>query len=100
MSAIISKIKLAEELDCSTRHLERLMKEGLPFIPFGERAKRFDLDSVKNWLKSREVCLSGKTKRGAGMQKFASMDNAYTEYCRQARAKRQQKARKPNSENH
>lgn len=100
MNDLITKQQVAEELHCSVRHVERLLKEGLPFIPIGERKKLYSLQSVLNWMKSRESCLSVKTKRDAGTRKFASTANAYTEYCRRAREKRMQKQRKSSSENH
>jgi phage terminase Nu1 subunit (DNA packaging protein) len=95
MSDLITKQEVAEHLHCSIRHVERLLKEGLPFIPMGERKKLYSLQSVLNWVKSRESCLSEKTKRAAGTPKYASTANAYTEYCRQAREKRMLRAKKP-----
>lgn len=99
-TGLVTKKEVAEVLHCSIRHVERLLQEGLPFIPVGERKKLYSLASVLNWIKSRESCLSGKTKKAAGTRKFASTANAYTEYCRAAQEKRMRKARKPNSENH
>lgn len=94
MSDLITKQEVAERLHCSIRHVERLLKEGLPFIPVGERKKLYSLGSVMNWIKSRESCLSEKTKKAAGTRKFASTANAYTEYCQRAQERRMQKERK------
>ena len=91
---LITKAEVAEHLHCSIRQVERLLKEGLPFVPIGVRKKLYSLQSVLNWVKSRESCLSEKTKKAGGTRKFASMDNAYTEYCRQAQERRKQKRRK------
>ena len=96
MTTVITKQEVAEELHCSLRHVERLLKEGLPFIPVGVRKKLYSLESVKNWLKSRESCLSGKTKKAVGTPKFASTANAYTDYCRQAQERKMQRARNQN----
>lgn len=93
---LITKQEVAEKLHCSIRHVERLLKEGLPFVPIGTRKKLYNLASVMNWIKSRESCLSGKTKTGAGTRKYASTVNAYTEYCQRAQAKKMQKEKKTN----
>ena len=69
IETIVTKQQLAEALQCSTKHIERQVKAGLPFIPFGSRAVRFSLESVLKWLKSRESCLSAKTPKAAGTLK-------------------------------
>lgn len=73
-------------LHCSIRHLERLMGEGLPFIPIGGRKKVFSAESVSRWLMSREECIA-PAKAKQRMPKPAS--NAYTEYCAEMAAKRE-----------
>jgi phage terminase Nu1 subunit (DNA packaging protein) len=99
MPDLITKQEVAEALHCSIRHVERLLKEGLPFIPVGERKKLYSLTSVLNWIKSRESCLSEKTKKAAGTPKFASTVNAYTEYCQRAQQRRKPTGKRRNSGN-
>lgn len=94
---LITKQEVAEALHCSIRHVERLLKEGLPFIPVGERKKLYSLTSVLNWIKSRESCLSEKTKTAAGTRKSVSTVNAYTEYCQRAQQRRKQTRKNSNS---
>lgn len=94
VNGLVTKQEVAEQLHCSIRHVERLLKQGLPFIPIGERKKLYNLASVLNWIKSRESCLSEKTTKAAGTRKFASTANAYTEFCQRAQEKRMLKERK------
>jgi phage terminase Nu1 subunit (DNA packaging protein) len=94
MDDLITKQEVAEKLHCSIRHVERLLKEGLPFIPVGDRKKLYSLSSVMNWIKSRESCLSEKTPKADGTRKYASTVNAYTEYCQKAQERRTRNARK------
>lgn len=98
MDELVTKQQVADVLHCSIRHVERLLREGLPFIPVGERKKLYNLSSVMNWIKSRESCLSEKTKKAAGTRKFASTANAYTEYCREAQERKMQRTKKRNSQ--
>lgn len=100
LNDLITKQQVAEELHCSVRHVERLLKEGLPFIPVGERKKLYSLQSVINWIKSRESCLSEKTPKAGGTRKYASTANAYTEFCRKAQERRMLKAKNKSSGNH
>lgn len=97
---LITKQEVAEQLHCSTKHVERLLKEGLPFVPVGVRKKLYSLSSVLNWIKSKESCLSEKTTKAAGTRRSVSTDNAYTEYCRKVQEKRMLRERKANSGNH
>lgn len=94
LNDLITKQEVAKELHCSIKHIERLLKEGLPFVPLGTRKKLYSLSSVLNWIKSRESCLSEKTKKAGGTRKFASTANAYTEYCQRAQEKRTQKEKR------
>ncbi|HEX7644878.1 MAG TPA: hypothetical protein VF472_21970 [Burkholderiaceae bacterium] len=90
---ILTKQQLAEWLQCSTKHIERRVKEGLPFIPFGPRAMRFSQESVLRWLMSRESCLVPIAPRSNAKLKLMPPSNAYTEYCRQAQEKRALRAK-------
>ena len=99
MTPLLKKIELALELGISTKQIERLMREGLPFIPFGKRIKRYRKESVENWLLSRESCLSAPTKKAAGTSNFVSSDNAYTAACLKAAQRKTQKTQKQRSDN-
>jgi excisionase family DNA binding protein len=44
----------AEFFRCSTRHIRRLRREGLPAVMLGE-SPRFERDAVLAWLRSRSV---------------------------------------------
>jgi phage terminase Nu1 subunit (DNA packaging protein) len=94
---LITKQEVAERLHVSTKQVERLLKEGLPFIPVGDRKKMYRVEAVMNWLRSRESCLSGKTKGAVGTPRFVSTTNEYTEYCRLAREKRMLREQKQKS---
>lgn len=37
--------QLATELGVSTRQVQRLQSDGLPFVPVGKRGKRYDLSA-------------------------------------------------------
>lgn len=92
MQTFLTKAEVADALRCSVRHVERLMGEGLPFIPVGARKKLFCGESVTRWLMSREACtISSKPK---GHVPPALPSNAYTEYCAEKQAKRDARKRK------
>jgi phage terminase Nu1 subunit (DNA packaging protein) len=92
MSAVfLTKQEVADTLHVSSRQVERLEKEGLPFIPTGKRKKVYSLESVMNWLKSREKCLSLKTKKDTGMSTYASTGSAFTDACQRAEQRQKQK---------
>ena len=93
--SLMTKAEIAEHIRLSIRQIERLLKEGMPFIPVGKRLKMYRVESVENWLLSRESCLSVKTKKVTGTSSFASSDNAYTNACRLTRQKKMQKTSKP-----
>ncbi|MDE1906945.1 MAG: helix-turn-helix domain-containing protein [Rhodospirillales bacterium] len=89
--------ELADLLKVSRRQLQRLMGEGLPFIPVGAKMVRFNAASVAAWLGEREQCQSAKTARDAGTPKSASRDGDYTAASRQARERRMRNRQKQDS---
>lgn len=50
---LLTTQELAQHLRCTERHIQNLMKDGLPHIRVSERMLRFDLDTVNAWLAQR-----------------------------------------------
>lgn len=50
--ALLTAEDVAQLLRCSTRHVRRLRKDGLPVVWLGE-APRFERDAVLAWLRRR-----------------------------------------------
>lgn len=48
---LITKKELSTEMRLSVATIDRLMKNGLPFVKL-ERAVRFDIAEVEKWLKA------------------------------------------------
>jgi hypothetical protein len=76
------------------------MREGLPFIPTGTRAKLFRLESINHWLLAREQCLSEKTKKAVGTSNSVWNDDAYTAAYERAQQRKRQKRSNANSGPH
>jgi|SRR5882724_4436429 len=53
-SALITSDELARELSCSTVHVRKMSREGMPHVLLGGESKRYSLDEVLRWLRSRE----------------------------------------------
>lgn len=49
---LLDRVAIAEQLDISLPTLDRLRKEGCPFVMIGD-APRFEVDRVLEWLRSR-----------------------------------------------
>jgi len=49
---MLNKKQIAEHYAVSVPTIDRLMKEGLPYVKVGKNV-RFDLDEVKEWLKNK-----------------------------------------------
>jgi excisionase family DNA binding protein len=49
---IMTKKELADYLRCDVSKINRLMKDGLPFVKFGD-APRFYKSDIDNWLKNK-----------------------------------------------
>lgn len=90
--ALLTKAEAADMLHCSIRHLERMMGEGLPFIPIGSRKKLFCTESITRWLMAREVCIAPTRTKSVRRQQAAP--NAYLAYCEGARIKREAREQK------
>ena len=50
LPALLDRGRLARELCCAPATVDRMVKEGLPFVRVGSD-RRFDLHAVKAWLK-------------------------------------------------
>ena len=74
--------QLATALSHSTRHMQRLQAEGMPYLQTGKGSKRYDLPTVKAWLQEHYACQSNQRKVAGGMSLSASTINEYTAGCR------------------
>lgn len=92
MPTFLTKAEVADMLRCSTRHIERLIGEGLPFIPIGARKKLFCAESVSRWLLARESCI----RQDAAKLRSRPPEplNAYTAYFEEVAAKRRAREEK------
>ena len=52
----ITRQQLCADLGISESTVRRLELLGLPFTPVGLRAKRYDLDECKRWLRENQQC--------------------------------------------
>ena len=83
--SLLTLAELAAHLHVSTRHLERCAARGMPSIPVGARAKRYDPAACLAWLAQNtgeNECQSSRPPKGA--TKFASQSavDALTAACR------------------
>lgn len=77
--------QLAAELKISGRQIQRLREAGMPCLPVGVRAVRYDLEACKSWLQTHgPSCLSIDTKTAASKSPSASVVSAYTAAYRRA----------------
>jgi len=64
MTPSLTRQQLCAALTISESTVRRLELDGMPYTPVGVRAKRYDLDECKNWLREHQ-CQSGSTSRDA-----------------------------------
>lgn len=57
MNTLMTRQQLCAALSISESTVWRLESHGLPTIPVGIRAKRYDLEEVKSWLRLNEALL-------------------------------------------
>lgn len=81
MSAL-NRQQICAELAVSESTIRRLEQAGLPYTPVGSRAKRYDLDECKLWLKENQLCPPGRTNEGGGTSALWSAANEFTESSR------------------
>ncbi|MDE2325348.1 MAG: helix-turn-helix domain-containing protein [Betaproteobacteria bacterium] len=79
--------QLAAHLGISARQVQRLAAAGLPSIPVGARARRYDPDACEQWLQANREALCPSTPRqpAAGKSLSASAASAFTDACRRVR---------------
>lgn len=84
---LLTTEQLAVHLGVSARQVQRLAATGLPSIPVGVRARRYDPLACAAWLQAnREVlCPSTPRPQAAGKSLSASAVSAYTAAYRRAR---------------
>lgn len=81
MIAQLTRQQLCAALTISESTVRRLELDGMPYTPVGIRAKRYDLDECKKWLRENQ-CQSGQTSKAGGTSGLWSGVNAFTESCR------------------
>ena len=78
----ITRQQLCADLGISESTVRRLELLGLPFTPVGLRAKRYDLDECKRWLRENQQCQSGQTRTAASTSASWSAGAAFTDAFR------------------
>lgn len=79
--------QLAAHLGVSARQVQRLRGLGLPCVPVGARAVRYDAAACTAWLQANEeriACRTTETKPAATRSLSASVVDAFTAGCRKA----------------
>ena len=82
---ILTTEQLAAEFGISARQVQRLAKQGMPSIPVGARARRYDPTACRSWLQQNDealTCRSSAPQPVAGKYPSASVVSAYTDACR------------------
>lgn len=79
---MINRQQLCVELGTSESTIRRLELFGLPYTPVGIRAKRYDLDECKQWLREHQPCRSGQTSKAAATSASWPGAKEFTESCR------------------
>lgn len=84
--SMINKQQLCAELDVSESTIRRLELAGLPYVPVGLRAKRYDLVECVAWLRTNETSL-GESGATRNVRAAASWTQArkFEEECKKVR---------------
>src|SRR5690349_7323582 len=99
MTALVTTEQLAAHLGVSTRQVQRLVDAGLPQVPVGARAVRYDSAACVAWLQANAgnlSCQSTARPKAATKSLSASAASAYTDACRRAQLRVKPSALKPN----
>jgi phage terminase Nu1 subunit (DNA packaging protein) len=83
----INRQQLCAALNVSESTIRRLEHIGLPYTPVGARAKRYDLDECRRWLREHQPCPSGKTNAAATTLASWPAASVYTELCRKVQVR-------------
>lgn len=78
----LTRQQLCAALTISESTVRRLERDGMPYTPVGVRAKRYDLDECKAWLRENQPCQSGPTRKDAGTSALWSTGAEFTASCR------------------
>jgi len=87
MNPHMNRQQLCAALNISESTVRRLEHAGLPYTPVGLRAKRYDLDECRRWLKENQPCQSGRMSGGAITLASWPAASAYTELCRKVQVR-------------
>ena len=74
----LTRQQLCAALSISESTVRKLELLGLPFTPVGKRAKRYDLDEVKAWLRANQARIAPAAQTGH-TQKPMPTGSAFTE---------------------
>lgn len=99
VGALLTLAELAAAMRVSTRHLERCVAAGMPCVPVGARAKRYDMAACLNWMAAQAPepsCRSSQRPKAATTSLSASAGAAYTDAYRQAHLRVMPSAQNPN----
>lgn len=77
----MNKQQICAALGVSESTIRRLEQAGLPYTPVGKRAKRYDLDECKTWLRQNESALAGPAKILGPAARIKPADPAFLESC-------------------
>lgn len=80
----LNRQQLCAALGISESQVRRLEQRGLPCTPVGARAKRYNLDECREWLRNNP-CQSGQTSKGVGMSASWSGVREFIESSRKMR---------------
>jgi len=96
---VLTPEALAAHLCISTRQVQRLRAAGMPCVPVGARAVRYDLQACTAWLQSNPeaLCPTASTAAAATRSLSASAVSAYTAACRRAALRVTPSSSSPNS---
>lgn len=100
----LNRQQLCVALGVSESTVRRLELLGLPFTPVGIRAKRYDLDECKAWLRThqhqatphQQPCPSGKTNAGGTTSVSWSTGSEYIARSRRTHLRVMPSSSKPN----
>lgn len=94
---LLSPESLAAELGVSARQVQRLRTAGMPCVPVGARAVRYDAAACVAWLQAHPgaLCPTESTRAVATMSVSASAASAYTAACRKAQLRVTPSASRP-----
>lgn len=83
--------QFAAAIGVSARHVQRLRSAGMPCLPVGARAIRYDLDACRTWLQANadlvRTCLSAARPPAVSRSLSASVASDFTAAYRRAQVR-------------